>query len=90
MVLAVDGDTMLRSLIVSQTTIIAFFLQRFAVGLNGALSSGHRRREHQHEEHCAGDKVREWFSHDETPFESGYGKFVFEEAVINTSSAESQ
>jgi hypothetical protein len=66
MVLAVDGETLLKTLMVSDTTIVAFFLQRFAVSLNGALRSGHRQREHQHEENYARDKVREWFSHCKT------------------------
>jgi hypothetical protein len=59
MVLAVDGDTLLKLLIVSDSTIVAFFLQRFARSLNGALSSGYRRREHQCEEQYDADRVRE-------------------------------
>ena len=69
-VLPVNGETVLKPLIVSDITIVAFFLQRFAVSLNGPLGSGHGRRQHQQEEQHAGNKVREWFPHGETPFES--------------------
>ncbi|HEX5705041.1 MAG TPA: hypothetical protein VFX97_17720 [Pyrinomonadaceae bacterium] len=56
---AVDGETLLKPLIVSDTTIIAFFLQRFGLGFNGALRSRHKRSAHQREEQYDADRVRE-------------------------------
>ncbi|HEV2904942.1 MAG TPA: hypothetical protein VGW32_07845 [Pyrinomonadaceae bacterium] len=86
-----DGETLVKLPLGSGHTIVAFLLQRFAVSLNGALSSGHRQRENQQEEHYAGDKVREWFSHDELLLKSCYSELMASrKGVINTGSAESE
>ncbi len=63
MVLAVDGETLIKPLLDVLHAIVTLFLQCLAVSFNPALSSGSSKWEGQHDEHYDGDNVRERFSH---------------------------